>query len=195
MKSFTAIKSILIFIISFLITFALAISSQSHPHLSANSKVGVNNIENIKIGMTKEEAESVSGVKLIETSDGKFPTEYCYYLYPDNDLEIAFMMNRNKIVRVDIDDERITTISGAKLGDTEEEIIATYPNIEIREGFYSGKYFIYRPEDSVYQEYLLLFEAEPLSYDENNRPVGTHKVKTFRIGYQQKVELLVEGCS
>ena len=192
---FTIMQLLLIFSISFFVTLIWATSSQSHPHLSAYSKVGVNNIGNIRIGMTKEEAELVSGVKLIKTSESKFTTEYCYYLYPDKDLQIAFMMDRNKIVRVDINDERVMTISGAKLGDTEEEIIATYPNIEIMQGFYSGKYFIYRPEGSAYQEYLLLFEAEPLSYDENNQPQGTHKVKTFRIGYQHEVRNLVEGCS
>lgn len=193
--TFTVIRLILIFIISFFITSSLATSSQSHPHLSTNSKVGVNNIENIKIGMTKEEAELISGVKLIKDPEQGFLTEHCYYLYPNNDLKIGFMMDKNKIVRVDVYDERITTISGAKISDTEEEIIATYPNIEIRQGFYSGKYFIYRPKDFAYQEYLLLFEAEPLSYDENNQPQGTHKVKKFRIGYRDEVELLVEGCS
>ena len=194
-KILTAIQLLLIFSVSFFITLILATSSQSHPHLSVNSKVGVNNIGDIRIGMTKEEAEIVSGVKLLADPEQGFPSEYCYYLYPGNNLKIAFMMDRNKIVRADINDERITTISGAKIGDTEEEIIATYPNVEIAQGFYSGKYFIHRPQDSAYQEYLLLFEAEPLSYDENNQPEGIHKVTYFRIGYRHEVEHLVEGCS
>ena len=183
-------------IASFLMVFSLTIlPSHSHPHLSINSQVGVNNIGVIKIGMTKEEAEAVSGVKLIPhpEHEQRYPSEFCYYLYPDNNLdpEVAFMMEKNRIVRVDIQHQQITTISGAKVGDTEKEIKAIYPNIEVTPGFYGGKYLIYRPQDSAYKNYLLLFEAFP----PRNRPENTHRVRTFRVGYEHEVAYLVEGCS
>lgn len=192
---FTVIRSIALVIISGLIALAIIVPSQSHPHLSVNSKVGVNSIGNIKIGMTKEEAELVSGVKLLPNLEQKPPpgysTEFCSYLYPDNDLQIGFMMSQNHIVRIDIDDEKIKTISGAKLGDTEEKIIAIYPSIKITTGFYSGKYLIYKPEDPAYQEYRLLFEAKQ-PYQQSR---ASHLVKTYRFGYQHEVSALVEGCS
>ena len=69
-----------------LFAFGFAIlPSQYHPHLSVDSKVGVNNIGAIRIGMTKEEAEAVSGVKLFQPIE-KEPTvltEYCYWIYPE----------------------------------------------------------------------------------------------------------------
>ncbi len=172
--------------IVFLITSDLFIlPSYAHPFLSIDSKVGVNNIGSIRIGMTKEEAEAVSGVKLLPHSEQKSLNEYCYYLYPDNDLgsEVGFMMEKNRIMRVDIKNEQITTISGAKIGDTESQIKSIYPGkIKVMPGKYAGNYLIYEPTDIAYKEYLLLFESVE------------NKVVNFRVGYKQEVGL-VEGCS
>lgn len=81
----------------------------------------------------------------------------------------------------------MTTISGAKIGDTIEKIKSIYPQqIKIEPGHYGGKYLIYEPQDPAYKDYLLLFET-----DANDEVVVRH----FRAGYVHDVKYLVEGCS
>ena len=92
------------------------------------------------------------------------------------------MMNQNVIVSAYIDNNQITTISGAKIGDSESRIRSIYPNIKKGTGFYGTPYLIYEPQDRAYEKYFLLFEI-PAGY-----------VKSYRVSKADGV-FAVEGCS
>ena len=184
---------ILVFTLLFHSIFSSTSTSNAHPHLTTSSKVSVNGIGPILIGMTVEEAEAAAGVELLPfKSDEKYLREHCRYYYPNINRNLIYLMvYNNKITRIDIPNKNlnnnnnpITTISGAKIGNTIEEIKSIYPQqIKIEPGFYGGKYLIYEPHDSAYKNYLLLFQTyEGVVHD-------------FRAGYVHDVKYLVEGCS
>ena len=182
----------------FLLLFTLIITSifsvkiptsNAHPHLTTESKVAVNGIGPILIGMTIEEAEAAAGIKLQIDADDYEEEEIqrCAYYYPEEESikRIGFMVSNGIIKRVDINNSiKNTTISGAKVGNTIEEIKSLYPwQIRVEPGHYGGKYLIYEPQDPAYKDYLLLFQT----YE------GV--VHEYRVGYVHEVKYLVEGCS
>lgn len=179
-------KFTLILAVSFLTNTSSIASSNAHPHLTTSSKVAVNGIGPILVGMTVEEAEVAAGVKILPLyPEDRYLVDHCRYFYPDIRVEgISFMVQNGKIARVDVNNDRFSTISGVKIGDSIEEIKSLYPGqIKVEPGFYGGNYLIYESQDPAYKDYLLLFQT----YE------GV--VHEYRVGYVDEVKLLVEGCA
>jgi hypothetical protein len=102
-------------------------SANGQSKLTEQSKLALNGIGPIKVGMTVDEASRAAGVKLVFVMNG--PDAYsCSYFKPQGELkDIAFMVTKSRIARIDIRDKRITTIRGARIGDTLDRIISLYP--------------------------------------------------------------------
>lgn len=67
----------------------------------------------------------------------------------------------DRIVRVDISKERVTTIRGVKKGDTEDKILKLYPgDIQVVTGLIGGgmKRFTFVPKDAADKKYRLIFQ-------------------------------------
>ncbi|MDX1919935.1 MAG: hypothetical protein SFU25_04275, partial [Candidatus Caenarcaniphilales bacterium] len=109
----------------------------------------------------------------------------CYYLnLKGHQKRLGFMIAEGKIKRIDIWDLKITTLSGAKVEDSEERIKELYGNkikVEPHKFIENGHYLIYVPKDKSDQNYRVIFETD-----------GT-KVTNFRAGLLPEVEY-VEGC-
>lgn len=115
--------------------------------------------------MTIAEAEIAGGIKLTPHPAENYIDNRVLDYFPNKDIlpKVNFVTSfnknyENKIVdRIDKNDN-ITTLSGIRIGDT-EKIRATYPK-QITEGVghYGGKYLMYEPQESNYQNYRLLFE-------------------------------------
>jgi hypothetical protein len=163
--------------------------------LTSQSKVTINGIGAVKAGMSLPEAAAAANNRLyISPSAG----DGCYYIQGEGDLkDISFMVTKDDvksrqkyvtsdvIARVDIDDPRVTTISGAKIGDTEARIKSLYPGqIKVTPHNYvqNGHYLTLIPKDSADKNYRLVFETDG------------KRVTRFRSGKLPEVEF-VEGCS
>ncbi|GFE71926.1 hypothetical protein CFPU101_45360 [Chroococcus sp. FPU101] len=134
--------------------------------------------------MTIEEASRAAGVKLIQRSSGGEPS--CLYYKPQTGLSgVDFMVTDGRISRIDIANPKVTTLSGAKVGDSENQIKSLYAGqIQVEPHEYEplGHYLIFVPQDLQDQSYRVLFETDG------------KKVTRWRVGKLPEVGW-VEGCA
>ncbi|MEG4087939.1 hypothetical protein [Microcoleus sp. Pol12B4] len=135
--------------------------------------------------MTVDEAQA-AGERLVK-SYAVLNEEFCSYFKPQGEPQgISFMVAKGRIVRVDVSNPRIATIKGAKIGDTEAQIIALYPG-QIRTiknpigG--PGKNLIFVPRDAKDSNYRLIFATG-----------NDNRAESFLSGQIPHVEY-IEGCS
>jgi hypothetical protein len=153
--------------------------------ISESSQVSIRGIAPILVGMTVSEAMRASGQKLINQGEsGGGPS--CRY-YKIKELKgVAFMVTNGRIARVDVNDNsKITTLSGAKIGDSESKIKSLYPNqikVEAHEYDPKGHYLIFVPKDSQDKNYRIIFETDG------------KKVIRWRSGKLPEVQF-IEGCA
>ncbi|MEH1850899.1 MAG: hypothetical protein V7L11_04230 [Nostoc sp.] len=170
-------------------TVMLTISSQSisivvaQAKLTNQSKLFINGIGAVQIGMTVPQAIKAAGTKLV----GDSPNNNCYYVKPQNEPKnLSFMVTKGRISRVDVrQNTQITTLKGAKIGDTEARIKSLYPGqIKVTPHKYvqNGHYLTFIPKDRAYQNYRVVFETDG------------KLVTQFRAGKLPEIEY-VEGCS
>lgn len=190
MRKLNSLPNFFTLLIGTIIIVAVWVTSvNAQAQLTERSKLALNGIGQIRIGMTVDEASQAAGVRLVKTLSAGRHEEYCSYFEPQGEPKgIAFMVINNRIPRVDIRSERITTIKGAKIGDTEERIFSLYPGqIKATRHPYqglpprNGKYLTFVPKDALDKNYRIIFETA------NNR------VMRFRSGKLPEVEA-IEGC-
>jgi len=150
--------------------------------LTSQSKVSINGIGPIQVGMTVSQAAQAGSIRLVK-SPGQ--NNSCYYVNPQGEpQEVGFMVTDGTISRVDVrKNSRITTLSGAKIGDTEARIKSLYPGqIQVTPHKYvqNGHYLTFIPKDG--SNYRVVFET------------NGKRVTEFRSGKLPEVEF-VEGCS
>jgi len=157
----------------------------AQPTLSEQSKVTINGIGPIRIGMTLQEAVNASMPFTLKTGAGV--GNQCGFANPLSGPEgLEFMVTDGRIARVDIlRNHNITTLSGAKIGDSEARIKALYPKqitVSPHEYVAKGHYLTFTPKDAADQKYRLIFETDG------------QKVTQFRAGQLPEVAF-VEGCA
>jgi len=151
--------------------------------LTNKSKLSINGIGSVQVGMTVSQAAKAAGTRLV----GDAPNNSCYYVKPQNKPKnLLFMVTEGRISRVDVrQNTQITTLKGAKIGDTEARIKSLYPGqIQVTPHEYvkGGHYLTFIPKDRVDQNYRVVFETDG------------KRVTEFRAGKLPEVEY-VEGCS
>lgn len=151
--------------------------------LTNQSKVVINGIGAVRVGMTVSQAAKAAGTKLV----GDVPNNNCYYVRPQGEPKnLGLMVTANRISRVDVwRSSKITTLRGAKIGDTEARIKSLYPGqIQVTPHKYvqGGHYLTFVPSDRADQNYRVVFETDG------------KRVTGFRSGKLPEVEF-VEGCS
>ncbi|MEH1830984.1 MAG: hypothetical protein V7L29_02605 [Nostoc sp.] len=172
-----------------LTTVTLALSSVTvgtviaQTKLTNQSKLFINGVGQVRVGMSVSQAAKAAGTKLI----GDSPNNSCYYVKPQNEPKnLLFMVTKGRISRVDVrQNTQITTLKGAKIGDTEAQIKSLYPGqIKVTPHKYvqGGHYLTFIPKDSANQNYRVVFETDG------------KRVTQFRSGKLPEVEY-VEGCS
>jgi hypothetical protein len=128
--------------------------------LTPSSKVTLDGIGPVKVGMTVAEAESAAGIELVGTK----PNWGGYTVKPKDSPNVLFLVVHDRIATVDVGDRQITTHCGAKLGDTEARIKALYPGIEVTPHKYAYAEGWHRltliPKDSKDSNYRIVFETD-----------------------------------
>jgi hypothetical protein len=170
----------------------------AQPQLTEQSKLAIDGIGPIRVGMTVAQAEKSANVTLIEKG-GRAGTS-CYYLWPKTgpqglglmvispSEEKPILRNQDRIARVDIfNNSPMTTLRGAKIGNTEAQIKALYPGqIQVTTHQYTGTqgghYLTFIPKDAADKDYRIVFETLK------------GRVTQFRSGKLPEVGY-VEGCA
>ena len=163
--------------------------------LTSRAKVAINSIGPVKIGMNLPEAALAANTKLYVSYAG---SESCYYVQGEGEIKgVSFMVTKDAaksrqkyitsdtIARIDINTPKITTISGAKIGDTEARIKSLYPGkIKVSRHPYdqNGRYLTFIPEDKADQNYRIIFETDG------------QRVTRYRAGKLPEVRY-IEGCA
>lgn len=163
--------------------FSLTIGAVvAYPPLTNQSKLVINGLGSVRVGMTVSQAAKASGRRLI----GDPPNNNCYYVRPQGEKDFGFMVTGGRIARIDVwKNTKITTLRGAKIGDTEARIKSLYPGqIQVTPHKYvqEGHYLIFVPSDRADKNYRVVFETDG------------KRVTRFRSGKLPEVEF-VEGCS
>jgi hypothetical protein len=150
--------------------------------LSSQSKLLLKGIGDIPIGLTVAETAKAAGVKLVNES----PQEACYYVKPEKTpKDVGFMVVDGRVARVDVwRGSKITTLRGAKIGDSEARIKSLYPGqIKVTPHQYvAGHYLTFIPKDKADSNYRIVFETDG------------KRVTQMRSGKLPEVSY-IEGCS
>lgn len=159
---------------------------RSQDRLDRQSKLTLNGIGSLRLGMTVAEASLATGVSLNSLGQSA-PGSSCSYVTPQGGpAGLNFMVIGNRIVRIDVvGNSPIATLSGAKIGDTEARIKALYPGrIEVTPHKYrpNGHYLTFVPKDPQDRYNRLIFETDG------------NRVTQFRVGKLPEVAW-VEGCA
>jgi hypothetical protein len=152
--------------------------------LTNQSKLSLNGIGTVKVGMTLKQASTSAGTTLVR---GNGYQNSCYYVTPRNkSADVSFMVTSGTIARIDVSQKSpITTIKGAKIGDTEAKIKSLYPGkikVEPHKYVPGGHYLVFVPQDKAYKSYRLVFETDG------------KRVTLMRAGKLPEASY-VEGCS
>jgi hypothetical protein len=191
-KSNIPTKLFTLLIGTIVIVYLWATSVNAQPQLTENSKLAIDGIGPIRVGMTLDEASRSAGILLSRSGrdSGSFNEEFCSYAEQKGGPKgINFMVAKGRIARVDIDNQRITTIRGARIGNTEEQIIKLYPGqIKATPHPYvggpprNGRYLTFVPKDAADKNYRIIFET------------SKNLVTRFRSGKLPEVDY-IEGCA
>jgi len=162
----------------------------SPERLTAASRLRLDGIGPVDIGMTLDEASAAAGVpiRLLDTPAGP----ECRFAAPDRSArmgdELAFMVVNGRIARIDVGimgPDLIRTLSGMGKGNTEAEVQAAYPariRVEPHPYATNGRYLVYVPADPSYRHLSMIFETID------------GEVRSFRAGLAEQVSWK-EGCS
>lgn len=164
----------------------VTVGANAQTKLTNQSKVYINGIGAVRVGMTVAEASLAAGTRLVQEA-GYQDNPSCFYVTPKQKPKgMGFMVVGDRIARVDVwKNQSITTLSGAKIGDTEAKIKSLYPGqIQVTPHNYvpAGHYLTFVPKDRADRNYRVIFETDG------------KRVTGFRAGKRPEVEF-VEGCS
>jgi hypothetical protein len=153
------------------------------PSFTEDSRLRTNGIGSVEVGMTVLEAERASGRSFFKEKRGD-RSGSCTYVNMSGLSGVSFMLSNGKIARVDVDNPRILTLRGAKIGDSEDRIKKLYPGqIKTTPHPYRGDHYLtFYPKDRQDRDYRLIFETA------KGRVVAFRGGRIPEVGY-------IEGCS
>ena len=176
------IKPLIVLVGLFFAGFIVIMPASGQSQLTATSKLAINGIGPIRVGMTIQQAEASARTRLLSQGD---KLGNCWYVNPQGGpRDISFMVIDGQIARVDIySNSRITTVSGARIGDSEDRMKSLYAvRITPHEYVRGGHYLTFIPTDTSDRQYRMVFETDG------------KRVKLIRAGRLPEVEY-IEGCA
>lgn len=140
--------------------------------------VSFDRVGKVQIGMTVQQASQEFGKRLVQVGEN---LEGCFYVKPEGgDAGISFMVIGERIARIDVTSNNISSDQGIRVGDTEEKVKSIYRgSLEIENHSYdeAGHYLKIKSGN-----FGMVFETDG------------KKVTSFRSGRFPEVEY-VEGCA
>lgn len=152
--------------------------------LTPSSRLRLDGIGPVKVGMTLAEASKALGKPLRFEADPELPSS-CGWADPPGVPDVHFMVIDGRVRRVDVYGGAVATVSGVQVGNPESEVDRIYGGRVRRAKPFpeapGGYRLVYESPEASQRAYLLIFETD-----------GS-KVISFRAGEREAVEL-VEGC-
>jgi hypothetical protein len=149
----------------------------------AASPVTLHGVGELRVGMPLAELRRMGAKEEFQSEDG---VDCSYWTVPRED--VALMVSGRRVVRIDINNPKYRTPSGARVGMTEAEVRRIYGRaLKVEPHPYTGPeghYLVYRAKG---EPYGMIFETEPV----DRKPA---RVVSFRVGLWKHVQL-IEGCS
>jgi hypothetical protein len=159
-------------------------SARRAEQLTDSSRLRLDGIGAIDIGMTLEEASAATGMNVRIVSED-FGTGCRYAAAAGGPTGLSFMVVAERIVRIDVgggqEPSPIKTLSGISVGSSEDEVMAAYPGrIQVTPNAYSDTYhdLVYNSSDPTLG---LIFVTDG------------ERVISFRSGQAGPVSA-IEGC-
>ena len=154
--------------------------------LNAASRLRLDGIGPVKIGMTPAEASRATGKRIqVGPDSGPHPAS-CGFASPRSGPKVSFMVIDGRIKRVDVEPPSpIATVSGVRIGSTEAEVHRVYRGgVRVEPHPYdpAGRYLVYESPQPSQRGLLLIFETDGF------------RVTSFRAGERSAVEA-PEGCA
>lgn len=133
--------------------------------------------------MTLAEASAAHGGALT-ARDGTDPTACQYLQWRGGPPGVMVMLEGGRIARVDVDSATVPTAAGARVGDSEERVLALYQGrVTVSPHHYvDGHYLTVTPESPADSNLRIVFETD------------LRRVTRYRAGMMPQVSW-VEGCS
>ena len=149
----------------------------------AASPVTLHGVGELRIGMPLAELRRMGAKEEFQSEDG---ADCSYWTVPRED--VALMVSGRRVVRIDINNPKYRTPSGARVGMTEAQVRRIYGRaLKVEPHPYTGPeghYLVYRARG---EPYGMIFETEPV----DGKPAT---IVSFRVGLWKHVQL-IEGCS
>ena len=128
----------------------------------------------------------VAALRAMGATEERYPDEEvdCAYWHTPRWPGLAMMVSGGRVVRIETEDRRYRTASGARVGMTEAEIRRLYPAMRVEPHPYTGPqghYLVFRARG---EPYGLIVETDP----------DSGRATQLRVGTWQAVQL-IEGCS
>ena len=178
-------SKLLTLLIECIALFPLNIPAIAQSKITDQSKVFINGIGSVQVGMTVAQASKAAGTKLVRERYGVQNDYQCaFYFLQNGTNDIAFLVSKGRIARVDVLKGKISTASGARIGDSEARIKALYPGqivVSKHEYTPNGHYLTFLSKDKADKNYALVFETDG------------KRVTQYRSGQQPQVQF-IEGC-
>ena len=153
--------------------------------LSSTSRLRLDGIGPVRVGMTLVEASRAVGQRLRVDPDSGPDAYNCGFADAPAGVEASFMVIDGRIRRVDVSPPSgIATVSGVRLGASEAEVQRIYRGIQVEPHPYdpNGHYLVYQSPEPSQGAFLLIFETD-----------GS-RVTSFRAGFRDAVRA-PEGCA
>jgi hypothetical protein len=114
----------------------------------------------VRVGSSLADASLAAGERLVEAEDKPSGTEGCYHVRLKSQPTLLFMVENDRITRIETADRRFRTQSGVRVGHSEAEAHRIYgKRLEVMEHKYheTGHYLIVRSADD---RYALVMETD-----------------------------------
>lgn len=164
---------------AFLLLVASAVVSAP---LTSNSQIHLRGLGELQIGMTIQEARTITGQNVArELSGGE---ERGCFMYRIAGLPgVSIMETAGRISRIDISDRSFKTISGIRVGDPQKSVFLKYPDRikEEKEHYTQNPLLVFAPKDAGDQNFRIKFYCEE----------GT--IRSITVGKIPEVNY-IEGC-
>lgn len=164
---------------------ALATTATTDPELTSTSRLRLDGIGPVRVGMTTDEASRAMGKGVRHGAASPNPAS-CSFAKPEGGPNVAFMVIDGRIRRVDVmPPSSITTVSGVRIGDGEAKVHRVYGSglrVEPHPYRPGGRYLVYESPEPSQRGLSLIFETDGAG------------VTSFRAGERGAVEA-PEGCA
>ena len=136
----------------------------------------------VRIGMSPKAIEIALGAKL-KRDAADADSAGCEYVASSRGYEgIGFMLINQRLARIDVSAPKVSTLSGARVGQSQEEVLALYPGrVKVSPHFYTAP-------DGDYLTMLSHDKKHGMRFETNHG-----KVTVYYAGTAEAIQY-VEGC-